>query len=277
MTIKRTDTQFLEERITIKNYGAIYLNKNGKFLISPEKVKDESLSLVAECNFNKVINEKGWDKLSIKTYKAVNAYQQAFLAGYLEGRMTAEDIFYFYNNLKVNHMKSQPKTFTKMLDFFTQVAEEFSKKIYKVKKEFNNYDYKEKKYWSRLILGYTQLEGLVKGYTFEVSKNNQQDKLLTMADFLILQADGEVPELLRYFRSKWARKKNVQMGDTNYFNDAFGINTQDPLKFWNQLMWTSKCSAFIKIIQDEQGKWKDLLAGHTTWTEYYEMLRTYKQ
>lgn len=41
-------------------------------------------------------------------------------------------------------------------------------------------------------------------------------------------------------------------------------------------MWSSKCSAFIKLLKDDKGKITDLLAGHNTWTEYYEMLRTYK-
>lgn len=41
-------------------------------------------------------------------------------------------------------------------------------------------------------------------------------------------------------------------------------------------MWSSKCSAFIKLVRDDKGEIKDLLAGHTTWTDYYEMSRTYK-
>lgn len=41
-------------------------------------------------------------------------------------------------------------------------------------------------------------------------------------------------------------------------------------------MWNSKCSAFIKITHDNKGEINDLLAGHNTWSDYYEMLRTYK-
>jgi len=41
-------------------------------------------------------------------------------------------------------------------------------------------------------------------------------------------------------------------------------------------MWSSKCSAFIKLTKDENGKFQDLLAGHNTWTDYYEMIRSYK-
>jgi hypothetical protein len=133
------------------------------------------------------------------------------------------------------------------------------------------------KYWSQIILSFSQLEGLYKGYTYEIKRMNKYEEMkMTLADFLILQADGEIGDLLIYLESK---DVDAKVGDPDYFNKAFGgiirIKTQDPIKFWKQLMWTSKCSAFIKIVQ-EDGKWKELYSGHTTWTEYYEMLRQYK-
>jgi hypothetical protein len=92
---------------------------------------------------------------------------------------------------------------------------------------------------------------------------------------LILQADGEIPELLRYFGS--IEHNTAKIGDKDYFEKAFNIKTTDPNIFWKKLMWTSKCSAFIKLLKDENGNYKDLLTGHTTWSEYNEMLRIYKQ
>ncbi len=160
-----------------------------------------------------------------------------------------------------------------MREFFTQVVASMQNKIKNINKTKNE----DVKNWSRILLGYVQLEGLISGYTYEmkrINKYNEEKYKLSLADFLILQADGEVPELLRYFRSFSVVSK---IGDRNYFRDAFGINTRDPREFWTKLMWTSKCSAFIKLVKDEQGKWSDLLVGHTTWTEFYEMLRSYKQ
>jgi len=49
------------------------------------------------------------------------------------------------------------------------------------------------------------------------------------------------------------------------------------MEFWEIFKWHSKCSAFVKLVKDKNGHWTDLLAGHNTWTDYYEMLRTYKQ
>ena len=69
----------------------------------------------------------------------------------------------------------------------------------------------------------------------------------------------------------------LRLGSPNYFKEAFNIDTNDPKVFWSHLMWHSKCSAMIKLIKDEKGNHVDILSGHTTWTDYYEMIRTYKQ
>jgi len=138
-----------------------------------------------------------------------------------------------------------------------------------------------RKNWSRLILGYSQLWGLLVGYTKQIKlEKKYEEKKLTIQDLLILQADGEVPELLRYFGYKGKSKKVVEktkVGDKDYFKKAFNIEAQDPSEFWEKFKWHSKCSAFIKLVKDKSGNWNDILAGHNTWTDYYEMLRTYKQ
>lgn len=77
---------------------------------------------------------------------------------------------------------------------------------------------------------------------------------------------------------------SLRIGAPNYFKkvilliiQAFNIDTNDPKLFWNRLMWHSKCSAMVKLLKDENGNYKDILTGHTTWSDYYEMNRTYKQ
>ena len=210
---------FSNEKTSLKHYGAIYIEENSdKFIISDKKI--EGKVLLAECYFHKTITNKGnnnfnirWDKISINKYKEAKPYQQAFFAGYLEGRMTSEDIYNFYNNLKVNNAKSKPKSFQKLLEFFNEITNQLAKKVKNLK---NLSSLEEKKYWSQLVLAYTQLEGIYKGYTYEITKNNQyEQRKMTMADFLILQADGEVPELLRYFHSL---NKQTKPGDKSFWN-----------------------------------------------------------
>jgi hypothetical protein len=187
----------------------------------------------------------------------------------LEGRVTAIDIFNFYNNMRSNGIDN----FQKLKKFFLEVVSSIQNKIKNIDKIKNT----DTEIWSKLFLSYIQLEGLINGYTYEMKrldKYNDDIYKLDIADFLIIQADGEIPELLRFIKSFNVKSK---IGDKEYFKEAFGINTQDPKEFWTKLMWTSKCSAFIKLTKDIKGNWKDLLVGHTTWSDYYEMLRTYKQ
>lgn len=336
-------TELTYENINLGSYGAVYVDKKtNKLKLTNTKLEESDMyKLIAESHYHRVINETGWNKLSISTYKEANAYQQAYLAGYLEGRMSAEDIYNFYENLRINN-DGDGNSFAQMYNFFVEVAESIKKKVYDLKKTANKLPYDEQVFWAQMIIGYTQLEGLVQGYNYEVNRmenkspseivqeakkivsenssaimseydqdgikvlqsvilskrkgnhkhgRNQRNKrktatnrhktksrTLTLADFLIIQADGEVPELMRIFGyiEPALRKGRAKLGSKNYFKNVFGIDTKDPLTFWSKLMWRSKCSAFIKVTKDDAGKWKDLLAGHATWTSYTELLRTYK-
>lgn len=112
-----------------------------------------------------------------------------------------------------------------MRKFFKKVDIHVSKKIL----DFPNLKKEDKEYWSKLIVGYSQLKGLKNGYNYEVLKRGQKNKILEIEDFLIIQSDGEIPELLSknifnkgYFR--YARKKleplnkeKLKLGNPNYF------------------------------------------------------------
>jgi len=79
-----------------------------------------------------------------------------------------------------------------MRKFFKSVNLHLSKKIL----DFENLSNSDKDYWSKLIVGYSQIKGLKTGYNFEMSRKGQHNKKLEMEDFLIIQSDGEIPELL---------------------------------------------------------------------------------
>ncbi len=67
------------------------------------------------------------------------------------------------------------------------------------------------------------------------------------------------------------------MNDKNYFKDAFIIDASNPRDIWRSLMMKDRCSAMIKVVYNEEGDMVDLLAGHTTWSEYTETYRFIKQ
>ena len=81
-----------------------------------------------------------------------------------------------------------------------------------------------RKNWSRLILGYSQLWGLLVGYTKQIKlEKKYEEKKLTIQDLLILQADGEVPELLRYFGYKGSSLK-VLKNEIQVIEENFHLN-----------------------------------------------------
>jgi hypothetical protein len=160
-----------------------------------------------------------------------------------------------------------------MLKFFDKISGHLQTKVCNLTTMSN---FEEMKYWSQIVLAYSQLEGLYRGYTYAINQLGPQkaeEMKMSIADFLVIQADGEISDLMR---SIHAQESDSKLGDKDYFWKAFGYKVDSPIDFWKQVLWTSKCSAFIKIVQ-EDGNWKDLYSGHTTWTEYYEMLRQYKQ
>lgn len=85
-----------------------------------------------------------------------------------------------------------------MRKFFKSVDQHIGKRII----EYSNLKKEDKEFWSKLIVGYSQLCGLKNGYNFEMSKQGQKNKKLEIEDFLIIQSDGEITELLSFILLK---------------------------------------------------------------------------
>ena len=92
------------------------------------------------------------------------------MAGYLEGRATALDIFNFYDNLKFNN--PEKSLFIQMKKFFNEVVFNLQKKI----KNIETIEEDQKIIWAKLLLGYTQLEGLLHAYTYEMKRLNKYNE-----------------------------------------------------------------------------------------------------
>ena len=135
-------------------------------------------------------------------------------------------------------------------------------KLSQITKDTSFYEY-------QLYLSFQQLVGLYHGYN-SMSKDNK----LSIGKLLLIQSDSEIPELLNYF--KYHKKELIQLGDKNYFKRAFGLKSNNPNKAWIKLISHSRCSAFIKLVTDNQNRVTDLLSGHTTWSSYSELIRIYK-
>ena len=131
------------------------------------------------------------------TFKNANPYYQAFFAGYLEARLTSNAIYDFYYNIRENSKGKWKKNvekedFNTMKVFLSNVGQFMEKKFgssIQIRDEDINY-------WSQIFLGYIQLKGLENGYKFQIKQNNLPEKMISLGELLIIQADGEIPELL---------------------------------------------------------------------------------
>ena len=98
--------------------------------------------------------------------------------------------------LKVYFLYKLAKSeFEKMKVFLDEVGRNIENR-YRNIKELNEGDFP---FWSQILLGFVQLKGLEHGYKFHIRKNNVPEKNLSLGELLIIQADGEVPELLSIF------------------------------------------------------------------------------
>lgn len=267
-------------KMTIKDDINLKFNGYAKFSKIEEnyelKASEESndKNVVAEGFYLQEFGSKGWNKLTLKTYNKAKtgAYIQSYLAGYLEGRLTSNDIknYYLVKNEK-NKFQTEMATIVK---FFTEVAESLDNKL-------NNKPPEEKDevHFQRMMLGYCQLLGMFQAYNLGKSKDALD--YISIALFLILQADGELPELktaerfLKFKTTSNETKEDVpKMGDKDYFKRAFGIKTDDHNKIWTELLVSGRCTSLVKV--NRQGQYIDIYAGHTTWGEDIELKRTVK-
>lgn len=155
--------------------------------------EDNKQSTIARVVFTKELPNTGWDKLHISTSKPANSYEQSFLAGYLEGRVTAREIHLFHKNL-ISNNESKVETariFEHIKQFFKELSNEFNHRVENslLKELVDSEDY-----WSKLLLGWAQFKGLVAGYN--KSSHQMGYSQLADSDFLMLQADGELIELM---------------------------------------------------------------------------------
>ena len=91
-------------------------------------ILNENQVICASIRFNNSLNEIGWDKMYVKTYKECNVMIQVWAAGYLEGYISHQQIRDFYENL-VNSHNNERRNLASVFDTFDQVETNIRKKI----------------------------------------------------------------------------------------------------------------------------------------------------
>lgn len=278
----------------LTNYAAIVYTSattGNKFRLVNKPITDKN-KIVAEIHYHETLLQKGWDKLSLHTYNGdanTSSFLQAYMGGYLEGRISYSSINTFFINIEYNYSKQDKglRLIKEIKKFFSDVDKNMKTKV--TDNSFEEVFKKEedRDYYYKIYIFYAQLKGLLRGYNEAVEgfdksktsdnldKSGQKFKKLKIEDLLLLQADGEVPELKRFLNYKLSGRK-YRLGETDYFKYAFDMPTENPSKVWNRLMRGSRCSAMIKIVTDAEENITDLYAGHNAWSDYSEAYRTIK-
>jgi hypothetical protein len=207
------------------NYGVI-IRQGDSFILSNDK--KERKSRLVEIYYYDTIMTKGWNKLSINTSRNNNSsnFLQTYMAGYLEGRITAHDISNCLKNIEENNMKDEKEkaTYESVIAFFKKVNDN----LYKRLSDFNKLNKQDKEYYYGIYTFYTQLHGLHRGFNDQRRVKGKQP--VSIERLMMIQADGEIPELMSiyvimvgYFHYKDVNK-DTKPGDEDYFKEAFGFD-----------------------------------------------------
>lgn len=137
--------------------------------------------------------QKGWNKISVKINQNANVdpFLSMFLSGYLESRLSMSDVNNFWQNLVANN--DSDGQLGKVRLFFTKVISGLNNKIH----NFDSIDSNLKDLYFKAFYFYVQLIGFHRGYND--SRNQVGDSLiatLSLPELLIIQADGEISELI---------------------------------------------------------------------------------
>ena len=196
----------------------------------------------ARATFNESNNQTGWSTLTVEAVDAEEAADnvQAFAAGFIEGRLTANLIDLEWVNLQIIISARAKK--------FVQENTQWVRSQIQV--------HPEDPYWVQVGLVIAQFDGLVAGYQ-SAPTWPQGNRSLTSFEILLI---GMQPEL-----------GDVEKAVNPIARPDYSAMTPEALREY--VYANSHCSAMIKVLPDLS----ELYSAHNTWTTFSDMgLRLWK-
>jgi hypothetical protein len=204
---------------------------------------------IAYASFVDDIDTTGWSQLDIRSgfgQTHIPDSNITYAAGYLEGAVTAKRIYENYKNL-LPTFKSQTKSLATL-----RKVEEFMEQQFHWMKMMIWAHSVEDPFWRHINLIYHQFEGLVDGY----NDHCLPDQELNETAFQLMNARTDIGDIMNFISPEMAPKWDEM--------------TLDEIR--QRLAKTGHCSALVKVTAG----YEDVLAGHSTWTDYSTMLRIFK-
>ena len=262
----------LKNKISNKDEIFAYYNKKSGLLEfqNNQNYNQQNKSLVAKAVYERTRFQTGWDKLYIKTFPDVNPLIQCYTTGFLEGVLSYKEIYSYYKNIHI-FFYGEENYIGQIKNFYKTIDTNIKERIDTINK--NNFkDEEEILHWSYITCLNAQINGLYKGY----NSMADPDKQLDLWDFYFINSEGNFGDLKIFmeisntgFKSESAESFYTDENLMKYYN------TKNIDEIWKKLMKNGHCSAIAKLVKDDNGSY-DILAGHNTWSDYSEMMRTLK-
>jgi len=187
-SVKTVSVASATGRLRVKDHwkvsGYAYVSAAGQWSFSNTPVPDQTP--VAEASFEDSLPSTGWDVLKLKTTASFPDPQQAYAAGYLEGRLTASRIYELVDAIVYKKKKND--------DFINFLNKQDAWLRANVQKEAN-----EKaaagtpgNYWYLVSLVLSQLDGLLAGTNAAL-----QGKQVSLLDLWQINDDGDLLDIER--------------------------------------------------------------------------------
>lgn len=266
--VKKTESLFFLNNLTfivnddIVNNNELfgYYNYNENIIEVSDKYYQQNELIVKAKYFLK----EGWNNLYINTYKGksnISTYAQCYSAGLLEGLISTEDIFNYFNNIKSFHKGISDVKIKKLYKLYETL---YINLLNRLSNKTNFMNDVNSKYSACII---SQILGIYHGYS---NKNKNTNQFLSILDFIHLSSSGNFNDFIKY----------IQMNDSFESQNTQSIlKDEEILSHYNKLQENSHCSVIAKLVHqvDSKGNKKyDIISGHSTWSSYVELIRTLK-
>lgn len=200
-------------------------------------------SWLARAAFRPSQNETGWATVFVESAKGAEDELAAVAAGFAEGYLTGQMIWDSYQTYSMSGLEP------------TRDVQEFIRE----QVAFMNSGVasgQQGSYWPSVGLVLLQLQGLHAGYTLLHQQSNGTLPGLTLEQIMWLNIYPEMDDIQSGI-SPSSRRNFAAMGRKDFFN---------------YVRESTHCSALFRVTPELD----DLIAAHTTWSNYIWMLRVFK-
>ncbi|XP_023326751.1 putative phospholipase B-like 2 isoform X2 [Eurytemora carolleeae] len=160
------------------------INKDGSYSIVEIQDKIEGSNSLATAEYKNAINQTGWAFLDISTSQKFTDKKQAFGAGFLEGALTSELLYMYYQNTIVGRCDGKEQLCASIDKWLDESLKWIESKI----KQSSH----RKGYWHHVSLFMTQLTGIAEGYHHVMKDKN---KTITLKDIIVMNVFGDLEDL----------------------------------------------------------------------------------